>query len=908
MAELVQQLLFCDDSQKKALYHKGSYLTATKNSIDISEKRNVTFDTFFNSFSIKKWKKYTSINSLSFEVSITGSARVSINEAYFVNAQTYREKEVSSYTLTGESTKKILVPIKISGDADIIFVKIAGGKDECILHNGRFIIGCSRINSNINLAIGVCTYKREQYIINNLERLQNSIFGAKSPYKDYFKVFVADNGHSLNYDELNNDYINVFPNNNLGGTGGFTRCMLEAVLNKTNFKKYSHMVLMDDDITFEPESLIRLFCWLSALKIEYRNSMVAFSMFTEENPCVQYTKGKLREENTSKCLKANLNLSFIKNVLLNETETVSPNFSGWWCHCIPTSYITPDNLPFPFFIRCDDTEYGCRYNNVILTLNGICVWHPSFEGKHPISISYYDMRNNLIFMTENINQISQKLVQNELFYAYKNALYMEYDKALLAMRGIEDFLKGPSFLHSVDYITLNDEIRKYNYKNVEPPKNKRVLLDFLAPEKFANHAYETLSFLQLMPAFRTKYINYDKRKASLVNVRRLYCYNIETKQGYYINKSLIKYLKCKLKYNALMRSIDKNFAAVVQQWRNEFKTFTTVDFWVSKLGLERESYVNTRSAVPVQTYSAKPIIVNNDGTVKKIIKRLFPWYTKLGAFLRKIKTAPHFTIRSDIGMYFEFIRRNFLKTIGLSFLDKNMRDMRKLKNIHSGERCFITCTGPSLTVSDLEMLKDEYTFGVNSITKAYPMTNWRPTYYVLVDAYAYGEILSKEEVFGGKFCKEQAFLHYRIHPKTKIDNAIYCPVNYSNHWGHRMKKGIIKICDDPAVGVFDAFTVTNMAITIAAYMGFKDIYIIGADATYKLDKTHFVEGEWEKKHKKAQKGLALAVQRSMIAYWRIKEHYNKKGINIYNATRGGMLEIFPRVNLDEVISNEEENK
>ncbi len=42
----------------------------------------------------------------------------------------------------------------------------------------------------------------------------------------------------------------------------------------------------------------------------------------------------------------------------------------------------------------------------------------------------------------------------------------------------------------------------------------------------------------------------------------------------------------------------------------------------------------------------------------------------------------------------------------------------------------------------------------------------------------------------------------------------------------------------------------------------------------------------------------------MMGYVRNKEFYNKLGVNIYNATRGGMLEVFPRADLDEVLHKE----
>ena len=69
--------------------------------------------------------------------------------------------------------------------------------------------------------------------------------------------------------------------------------------------------------------------------------------------------------------------------------------------------------------------------------------------------------------------------------------------------------------------------------------------------------------------------------------------------------------------------------------------------------------------------------------------------------------------------------------------DKKYSRLFQFKDIHKDKRCFVICTGPSLTVDDVHKLKDEYTFGMNSIVKLFSKTEWRPTYYVISDALVY---------------------------------------------------------------------------------------------------------------------------------------------------------------------------
>jgi hypothetical protein len=63
----------------------------------------------------------------------------------------------------------------------------------------------------------------------------------------------------------------------------------------------------------------------------------------------------------------------------------------------------------------------------------------------------------------------------------------------------------------------------------------------------------------------------------------------------------------------------------------------------------------------------------------------------------------------------------------------------KYKNKHVGQRCFIVCTGPSLTYEYLELLKGKITFSMNGIIKSFPRTDCRPTYYGIQDLFVYEE-------------------------------------------------------------------------------------------------------------------------------------------------------------------------
>lgn len=296
---------------------------------------------------------------------------------------------------------------------------------------------------------------------------------------------------------------------------------------------------------------------------------------------------------------------------------------------------------------------------------------------------------------------------------------------------------------------------------------------------------------------------------------------------------------------------------------------------------------------------------------KRKMTFLFPVGSKRRLFLRRLvhlfrkdiyPTAKGFwTIESDIHMHNKIIGNMLKKYTGWSLFDKSMRKMHKVKNRHKGERCFIICTGPSLQISDLEKLKGEYTIGVNSIIRAYEKTDWRPSYYCLVDVYAFGEYLKNTTIPGDKLSLNEAFLHYRTRLLNPTGNELYVPISFKNHTEKYVSKNKMKLSTDPAVCIYDCYTVTNMAIQMAVYMGFKEVYLLGADCKYNPKKMHFIEiKEIDDKQRNA-KYLPTAVEMSIKGYQHAKKFAEKHNVKVFNATRGGMLEVFERVDFDSLI-------
>lgn len=247
--------------------------------------------------------------------------------------------------------------------------------------------------------------------------------------------------------------------------------------------------------------------------------------------------------------------------------------------------------------------------------------------------------------------------------------------------------------------------------------------------------------------------------------------------------------------------------------------------------------------------------------------------------------------------------RCYLYSVKQYFQNKSVcNELKKYKNMHKGKRCFIIGTGPSLTTEDLELLNDEITIASNRIFEIYPKTTWRPTYYMNQDF----PLIRK---YTEEICKLDA-------------KGVFLPIEFKeefagrenvSHFVLRHRDFYPKDADfsrNIHVYLGQGFTVTYGAIQMARYMGFSEVYLLGIDHNYSIslnEKGIPVVNEGVKDYFKgstaSNKGLNLPrIAESTVAYMTARKFADKqKNFTVYNATRGGKLEAFPRVDLNEVL-------
>ena len=216
------------------------------------------------------------------------------------------------------------------------------------------------------------------------------------------------------------------------------------------------------------------------------------------------------------------------------------------------------------------------------------------------------------------------------------------------------------------------------------------------------------------------------------------------------------------------------------------------------------------------------------------------------------------------------------------------KTIEKFKNIcENKKRCFIVATGPSLTNNDLDVLSNNSEFCISMNTILLNKNNsWRPDVYISTDITVINSIehLIQEYDCKAKFINASANDFWKLQNEDDVNYKIHvvCDHYTINH------KFSSNICQK----IYGGWTVTYAAIQLAAYMGFKEIYLLGVDCNYiKYSNNHFIEG--------IKSTYTDSINDKMtLTYISAKKYADEHGIKIYNATRGGKLEVFPRVDFD----------
>jgi hypothetical protein len=236
-------------------------------------------------------------------------------------------------------------------------------------------------------------------------------------------------------------------------------------------------------------------------------------------------------------------------------------------------------------------------------------------------------------------------------------------------------------------------------------------------------------------------------------------------------------------------------------------------------------------------------------------------------------------------------------------------DLARFKDIHAGERCVIIGNGPSLNELDLQLLRNEFTIGVNGIFYAAQRMGFDPSYYVVEDTMVMRDNLEAIKAYpaGHKF-----FPSIYRNKVGEAPNTSFFMMNRGFYAEASPAFCIPRFSTDAAQRIYSGQSVTIINLQLAYYMGFTEIVLIGMDFSYtvpddaQVNGTLIVSTGHDPNHfhpdyfgaGKVWKDPQL--DRVLANYQLAKLMFEADGRRIVNATAGGKLDLFDRVSYEDL--------
>jgi len=224
----------------------------------------------------------------------------------------------------------------------------------------------------------------------------------------------------------------------------------------------------------------------------------------------------------------------------------------------------------------------------------------------------------------------------------------------------------------------------------------------------------------------------------------------------------------------------------------------------------------------------------------------------------------------------------------------SIRKLKILKNIHQGERCVIIGNGPSLNRTDVSKIRCEYTFGLNRIYLAWEEWGFRTSFYLSVNDLVIEQCA--EEILEIPIPK---FVSWRSRQWLKPQSDLH--FLYTTYTGPKFAK-------DASKRLWEGATVTYTALQLAYHMGFSTVVLIGVDHSFSSkgepNQTVVSQGDDPNHFNPEYFGKGFRWQlpdldTSEIAYQMAHEAFLKDGRQVLDATIGGQLDVFPKVDFDQ---------
>ncbi|WP_346619987.1 glycosyltransferase [Blastococcus montanus] len=425
--------------------------SASRSDATVAAGNEVSFATYFNAFPASYWRRWTVLERVILRMRVSGPGRIDV----------YRSKadgsiiHVTGTTTTGENRAlEFDLDLTPFEDGGWYWFDVTADDAPLTVHAADWS-AAREPAQDARLSIGICTFNRPDDCVSALSAL------AGDPVVDGLisRVIVADQGNKKVRDAGGyadaaaalGDRLLLVEQPNLGGSGGFSRTMHEA-LNSTDA---THHILLDDDVQLEPDSIARLFAFARFTK---KPMLVGGQMLALQDRSVLHTMGEVIAPDKF-FWRAAPNTEYAHDFAedpLRKTprlhRRIDVDYTGWWMCLVPREAMEQLGFALPVFIKWDDAEYGIRAGEngfPTATLPGAAVWHLSWSDKDDTAgwQAYFHTRNRLVAAALHTqHKRGGTLLRDTFKFDLKFLIMLQYATAALHHRAYDDFLAGPERL------------------------------------------------------------------------------------------------------------------------------------------------------------------------------------------------------------------------------------------------------------------------------------------------------------------------------------------------------------------------------------------------------------------------------------------------------------------------------
>lgn len=405
----------------------------------------VELNTWMNAFPAHWWARHTTVEQVEVVVTLSGEAEIAV-------------ESTGTAALPGTpypgGTHRIAVPLAPYADGGWFWLRVhapAGTQISWTIEDPSAAVPVEPL-----LTVGIPTMNRTE----DCARQVRTLASAGDDLAGWLReVFVVDQGTepfeaSPHFPAAPDPRLTVVRQGNLGGSGGFARCMQQALDAGPDHRGW--LLVLDDDAFAEPETISRAIAFALRLR---QPSIVGSSFFDARRPTTMYRLGEV----ISPVLFAGRPGDDLESFLdLAAPPATWPqrepptDYSGWWMSLIPAAVIAEHGLPLPMFIKYDDMEYGVRCTDggsPTVVLPGLTAWHEPWQGKnmHLGWQAYFLLRNRVWAALAHAQRVRLRGFGLALVFLVKQLRFTldgSTDAARLQLLALRDLLGGPDFIHA----------------------------------------------------------------------------------------------------------------------------------------------------------------------------------------------------------------------------------------------------------------------------------------------------------------------------------------------------------------------------------------------------------------------------------------------------------------------------